>query len=109
MSNKEHKIQKKLLKQEYKLEKKRWQQQADAEHATPPSLSVRFAESIRGILYIILALSIFIAVIMGQSGLILTLEDIIDSLIIAKLGRVLILIIAIALFIYGLKNLRFLK
>jgi hypothetical protein len=109
MSNKEHKIQMKLLKQEYMLEKKRWQQEANADQSTHPCLSVRFAESIRGILYVIPALSIFIAVIMGQSGLILTLEDIIDSLIIAKLGKVLILIIAIALFIYGLKNLRFLK
>ena len=77
--------------------------------SAPPTLSVRFAESIRGILYIVLALSIITAVIMGQSGLILTIEDIIDSLIIARLGKVLILIIAVALFIYGLKNLRLLK
>ena len=46
---------------------------------------------------------------MGQSGLIVTLEDIVDSLIIARLGQVLIIVIAIALFIYGLKNLRILK
>ena len=46
---------------------------------------------------------------MGQSGLTVTLEDIVDSLIIARLGKVLIIVIAIALFIYGLKNLRILK
>ena len=46
---------------------------------------------------------------MGQSGLIVTLEDIIDSLIIATLGKVIIIIIAIGLFIYGLKNLRMMK
>ena len=54
-------------------------------------------------------MSILAAVILGESGLILTLEDIIDSLIIASLGKVLIGIIAVALFIYGLKNLRILK
>jgi hypothetical protein len=109
MSDKEHKIQKKRLKQEYKLEKKRLQREPVTDQAASPSLSVRFAESIRGILYIVLALSIITAVIMGQSGLILTIEDIVDSLIIVRLGKVLILIIAAALFIYGLKNLKLLK
>jgi succinate dehydrogenase hydrophobic anchor subunit len=109
MSNKEHKIQKKLLKKEYKLEKKSGRRSTKPIDQRPPTLFVRFAESIRGILYIVLALSIITAVIMGQSGLILTIEDIIDSLIIARLGKVLILIIAVALFIYGLKNLRLLK
>jgi small neutral amino acid transporter SnatA (MarC family) len=85
------------------------QRESGADQTTPPSLSVRFAESIRGILYIILALSIITAVIMEQSGMILTIEDIIGSLIIARLGKVLILIISVALFIYGLKNLRLLK
>ena len=46
---------------------------------------------------------------MGQSGLILTLEEIIDNLIIARLGKILIVVIAAALFLYGLKNLRILK
>ena len=107
MSEKDYKIQKKLRKQRYKLDKKRLQYPRDS--SSPPSFYVRFAESIKGILYIILALSILASVIMGQSGLILTLEDIIDSLIIARLGKALILIIAVALFIYGLKNLRIMK
>ena len=110
MSEKEHKIQKKLQKQQYKLEKKKLEQEAaDTGPLSRPSLYVRFAEFIKGLLYIILAVSIFAAVIMGQSGLILTIEDIIDSLIIARLGKALIIIIAIALLIYGLKNLRIMK
>jgi small neutral amino acid transporter SnatA (MarC family) len=109
MSKDEQKIRKKLQKQQYKLEKKQLEAGSDANTFSHPSFYVRFAESIKGVLYIILAASIFAAVIMGQSGLIVTLEDIIDSLIIARLGKVLITVIAIALFIYGLKNLRILK
>lgn len=52
-----------------------------------PSLYVRFAESIEGIRYILLAVSIFAAVILGESGLVVTIEDILDSLIIASLGE----------------------
>ena len=104
MSKKDQKIEKKLQKQQYKLEKRRLQGDLSA-----PSLYVRFAESIKGILYIVIAVSIFAAVIMGQSGLILTLEEIIDNLIVARVGKALIVIIAVALFLYGLKNLRILK
>jgi hypothetical protein len=109
MSKDEQKIRKKLQKQQYKLEKKQLEAGSDANSFSRSSLYVRFAESIKGVLYIILAASIIAAVIMGQSGLIVTLEDIIDSLIIASLGKVLIIVIAIALFIYGLKNLRIMK
>jgi hypothetical protein len=109
MSKDEQKIRKKLQKQQYKLEKKQLEAGHDADTFYRPSLYVRFAESIKGILYIVLAASIIAAVIMGQSGLIVTLEDIVDSLIIARLGKVMIIVIAIALFIYGLKNLRMLK
>ena len=109
MSNKDYKIQKKLLKQQYKLEKNERKSVLHTDTSSSPSLYVRFAESTKGILYIILAVSLFAAVIMDQSGLILTLEDIVDSLILARLGKTLILIIAVALFIYGLKNLRIMK
>ena len=109
MSNDEHKTQKKLQKQQYKLEKKKQKSEHDSGSSSSPSLYVRFAESTKGVLYIILAISIVAAVIMGQSGVIVTLEDIIDNLIIARLGKVLIIVIAVALFIYGLKNLRILK
>ena len=108
MSKKEYKLQKKLQKQQYKLDK--YRQSPDSRNGRMhSSLYVRFAESIKGLLYIVLAVSILAAVVMGQSGLILTLEDIVDSLIIAWLGKALIVIIAVALFIYGLKNLRIMK
>ncbi len=109
MSKEEHKIQKKQQKLQYKLEKKQHEQAGDADSSLHTSVYVRFAESIKGILFIILAVSVFAAVIMGQSGLILTIEDIVDSLIIARIGKALLLIIAAALFIYGLKNLGILK
>ena len=109
MSDNEQKIQKKLLKQQHKLEKKKQKSDIENISASSPSLFVRFAESTKGVLYIILAVSIVVAVFMGQSGLIVTLEDIIDNLILAKLGKALIIVIAVALFIYGLKNLRIMK
>jgi hypothetical protein len=116
MAISEEKYQKKLKKQQYKIEKKKRKaalkaalSESHADAMSTSSLYVRFAESIKGILYIILAISIIVAVVLGESGLILTLEDIIDSLIIANLGKVLISIIALALFIYGLKNLRIMK
>ena len=83
MSRKEYKIQKKLQKQQYKVEKYRLKPTLQDEPLAPPSWYVRFAESIKGILYVVLAISIIAAVVMGQSGLIVTLEDIIDNLIIA--------------------------
>ena len=112
MAAREEKLQKKSLKQQYKLEKKQ-QKTATAEHlteaASSPSWYVRFAESTKGLLYTVLAVSTLAAVVPGESGLILTPEDSIDSRILANPGKVLIVIIAVALFTYGLKNLRILK
>ncbi|NNF34009.1 MAG: DUF1206 domain-containing protein [Saprospiraceae bacterium] len=70
---------------------------------------VRFAEGVKGIIYLILAVSLIIAIVLGQTGVIITLEDIIDNLIIAQAGKVVLAIIAVALLIYGLKNLRVLR
>ena len=112
MTSREQKRQKKLQKQRYKLEKKRLELAAEEAHAdeqTRSSWYVRFADSTKGILYIILAVSMLVAVVLGETGLIVTLEDIIDSLMLAHLGKLLIGIIAVALLIYGLKNLRILK
>jgi len=70
---------------------------------------VRFAEGVKGIIYLILAVSLIFAIVLGQTGVIITLEDIIDNLILAQAGKVILAIIALALLIYGLKNLRILK
>ena len=74
-----------------------------------PSKAVRFAELIKGLLYLILAISIIVAVVLGQTGVIITLEDIIENLIIAWFGKIVLVIIAIALFIYAFKQLRVIK
>jgi hypothetical protein len=70
---------------------------------------VRFAEGVKGIIYLILAVSLIFAIILGQTGVIITLDDIIENLIVAQIGKVVLAIIAIALLIYGFKNLRILK
>ncbi len=74
-----------------------------------PSSAVRFAESVKGIIYLILSISLFVAIILGQRGMIITLDDIIGSLILATTGKVILIVIAAALLIYGLKQLRLVK
>lgn len=70
---------------------------------------VRFAEGTRGIIYIITGISIIVAIVLGQGGVIITLNDIINNLLIANAGKILLAVIALALVVYGLKNLRWLK
>ena len=70
---------------------------------------VKFAESIRGIIYVITGASIMIVIIFGQSGAFITMNDIVENLMLATIGKFVLIIIAFALIIYGFKNLRFLK
>jgi hypothetical protein len=70
---------------------------------------VKFAEGIRGGIYIVSGISLAIVIILGQSGAFITINDIIGNMILATLGKFILIIIAFALIIYGLKNLRFLK
>jgi hypothetical protein len=106
---------KKRLKADAKLEKKRAKAalKAGAQPGPPaaagPSPGVRFAESIRGILYLVLGASLVVALILGQQGVILSLNDIIDSLFAAAAGKVILSLIALALVIYGLKRLRLVR
>ena len=74
-----------------------------------PSPAVRFAESVRGILYVLLGTSLVIALILGQRGVIVSLDDLIDSLFAARAGKVVLTVLAIALTIYGLKHLRIIR
>jgi hypothetical protein len=74
-----------------------------------PSPAVRFAESVRGIIYIIFAVSLLAALVLGQKNIIISLDDIIQHLLLANLGKVILAVIALALFIYGLKHLRLVK
>ncbi len=70
------------------------------------SAGVRFAEVVRGILYVILGGSLVIALILGQQGAIISLDDIVKSLFAAWAGKIVLGVIALALVIYGLKHLR---
>ena len=103
------KEEKKRLKAEAKIRKK----EAKAKRFNPPpkrgTEAVRFAEGVKGAIYLVLSLSLIAAIILGQTGLIMTLEDIVENLIIAKAGKVILAIIAVALFIYGLKNFRLMR
>jgi uncharacterized membrane protein YdbT with pleckstrin-like domain len=74
-----------------------------------PSVGVRFAESVRGLLYIILAVSLVVALIIGETDAVVTLEDIISNLAVLTIGKIILAIVALALLIYGLKNMRVVK
>ena len=70
---------------------------------------MRFAESARGILYVILGASLVIALLLGQRGAILSLDDIVENLFAAWTGKVILGVIALAFVIYGLKHLRIVR
>jgi len=100
------KAQKKLQKAKVKAEKKAACRSGSQTPAEGSSAAVRFAETVRGILYLILAVSLVIAIILSDEGYIITLEDIFKSLALALVGKIILLVIAAAFFIYGLKHLR---
>jgi len=116
------KDEKKRLKAQAKLEKKLAKahikqakaaaKQGVAEQQTradQPSTAVRFAETVRGILYLILSVSLVVAIILSNEGYIVTLEDIFKSLVVAWIGKIVLVVVAAAMFIYGLKHLRAVK
>lgn len=110
---------KKRLKAELKLRKKEIKASSVSGKTSEPvsdnikdekkSLLVKFTESIRGIIYIITGVSLMVVIILGQSGAFITMNDIIENLMLATLGKFVLIIITFALIIYGFKNLRFLK
>ena len=109
-----NKVDKKSIKAEEKRQKKEAKQKAKVEkgemhHSLKSSRAVKFAEAIKGILYLILAVSLLLAIILGQSGVIITLDDIINNLILAWTGKVVLVILAGAFIIYGLQQLKIIK
>ena len=101
---------KKQLKTEQELRKKEIKASAQKSSSEERKSSlVKFAEGIRGGIYIVSGVSLAIVIILGQSGAFITMNDIIENLMLATLGKFILIIIAFALIIYGLKNLRFLK
>jgi len=118
------KAEKKRLKAEAKLLKKRAKMDlssvALAKEEVPqpipnaptteqPSPAVRFAEGVRGILYITGSISLVLAAVLQERGVWLSLSDIVDDLLVIRAGQILLIIIALALFIYGLKHIRLVK
>ena len=85
----------------------------EAERSRPavpgPSPAVRFAESVRGVLYVVLGASLVVALVLGQQGAILSLDDIIANLFAATAGKVVLAVIGLAFLIYGLKHLRLVR
>jgi len=80
-----------------------------AEGAGGSSRLVRFAEGVRGVLFLIFAVSLVIAILLPDIGQTLGMFDIIDKLIGHWAGKGVLVVIATAFFIYGLKYLRAIK
>lgn len=74
-----------------------------------PSPGVRYAEAVRGIIYMLLGASLVVALVLGQRGAIISLDDIIDSMFAVTAGKIVLALIAVAFVIYGLKHLRLLR
>ncbi len=100
------KREKKAAKAEVKAEKKR---SAEAPAEPGPSPAVRYAVFVRGALYVLTGGSLATALVLGQRGLIVSLDDLIESLFAATAGKVVLALIAVALVIYGLKHLRLVR
>ncbi|MCF7958802.1 MAG: hypothetical protein K9M57_10175 [Phycisphaerae bacterium] len=75
----------------------------------PGSKMVLFAEAVRGILFIIFAVSLLIAILLSHKGIILTTNQIIALCLDTIIGKIILSVIALATFIYGLKCLRAIK
>ncbi|MDH3719490.1 MAG: DUF1206 domain-containing protein [Planctomycetota bacterium] len=73
------------------------------------SPAIRYAEFVRGCLYVLLGASLIVALVLGQRGAIISLDDVIESLFAAAAGKVVLALIALGLLLYGLKHLRFIR
>jgi len=64
---------------------------------------------VRGILYLIFAVSLAIAIVLSHGGYVITTNNIVDNLISHLAGKAILSVIAVALFIYGLKHIKVIK
>jgi len=67
------------------------------------SPALRFAEAVRGMLYLLGSASLILAVVLQERGVWITLDEIVENLLVIRAGQVVLIVIALALFIYGLK------
>ena len=103
----EAKALKKKLKYEQKLAKKNEQTQAAQTEKTARPLL--FAEYVKGILYLIFSVSLIVAILTSGRIQALTTSEIVRICIATITGKIILVIIATALFIYGLKHLKVVK
>ena len=98
------KLEKKRAKAEVKRQKQGAGGAGEGDRGASPA--VRYAESVRGILYLLMGASLLGALLLGQRGAIISLDDVIDSLFAARAGKLVLALIGVGFLIYGLKHLR---
>ena len=110
-SKKQKKLELKREKKANKLAAKHENAHATEGAATPTDSSpaVRYAELVRGCLYVLTGASLIVAIALGQRGIILSLDDIIENLFAAWSGKIVLALIGLALFLYGFKHLRLIR
>ena len=107
-SKKRDKTQLKREKKAAKAELKERKKQSPRKPAGS-SPAVRYAEFVRGCLYVLTGVSLIVALVLGQRGAFTSLDDLTDSLFAAWAGKIILGLIALALVIYGLKRLRLIR
>ncbi|MCK5471932.1 hypothetical protein KAI54_01965 [Candidatus Gracilibacteria bacterium] len=78
-----------------------------SENQASPAL--KFAEAVRGLLYLLGSASLVLAVVLQERGVWITLDEIVENLLVIRAGQVVLIVIALALFIYGLKHIRLVR
>lgn len=106
---KKEKYKYKIAKKEAKRKKKELKKNAVIQNDRKHSKLILFAELIKGIIYLILSISLIVSLILGEKGVIITLDDIINNLFFANTGKIILFIVALGLLFYGLKQLKILK
>ena len=101
------KTEKKRLKTQIKLEKTQTKSVLLQTDKASPAL--KFAEAVRGILYLLGSASLVLAVILQEKGVWITLDEIVENLLVIRAEQVVLIVIALALFIYGLKHVRLVR
>lgn len=103
---KEDKAKAKRLKKETKAEIKAKKLVSEPDG---PSAAVRYAEFVRGVLSVLTGASLIVALVLGHRGAIISLDDVIENLFAASAGKIVLLLIAAGLVIYGFKYLRLIR
>ncbi len=119
----EAKILKKKLKAQQKIEKAKAKESAkqakkkdegsteveDSSKEERSSHIVTFAQGVRGVLFLILSISLIVAIVLSNRGYIITLDEIFESLVAIWIGKVVLVVLSIAFFVIGLKQLKAIK